>query len=315
MIPVPPSLARVPALERRAAVGALAMSVVLTTVKFWAYFLTNSAAVFSDAVESIVNVMASSFALYALALSHEPADRSHPYGHGKVEFLSASVEGGMIFVAGAVVLWRGVEALVQGSDVELSRAGGLGVWLLAATGAVNGLVGYVLLRIGKGRNSLALEADGRHLISDLVTTAGALASLGVVYLTGQTWLDAAAAVLIGLYLFWTAYGLLRQSTAGLMDEQDEGDDELINRLLESHVRGESEPKICSFHKVRHRHTGRLHWVDFHLRVPGSMSVFDGHRVACRIEEEIERALGEADATAHVEPCGKSGCPSCGAGAA
>jgi divalent metal cation (Fe/Co/Zn/Cd) transporter len=144
---------------------------------------------------------------------------------------------------------------------------------------------------------------------DLATgSAGVLLALGAVYVTGIKWLDPLCAGVVGLYLIWTAIGLLRKSTAGLMDEQDAADDDAIRSLLELHVSGEKLPKICSYEKLRHRHAGRMHWVDFHMRVPRNMTVFESHRIACAIEAEIEAGLGEADATAHVEPC--AGCGVC-----
>lgn len=302
-----PNLGRVPATERYAVMSALVISVVLTSVKFYAYYLTGSAAVFSDALESIVNVAASAFALYAIALSHEPADASHPYGHGKVEFLSATFEGGMIFVAGAVVVWRAVHELMVGPSVQEV---GLASLLLAGTAAVNGVAGTVLVRIGRRRSSLAIEADGHHLISDVVTTAGVLAALGLVWLTGRAWIDPVCALLVGAYLFRTSYMLLRSSTAGLMDEQDAKDDVLIRQILDRHVQAPSATAICSYHKLRHRHHGRMHWVDFHLQVPPRTTTFDAHEIAGAIEGEIEKALGDADATAHMEPCTETGCTRC-----
>lgn len=301
-----PQLDQVPAPEKYAAISAVVISLVLSAVKFWAYFLTDSAAVFSDAIESIVNVAASVFALYALALAHEPADEEHPYGHGKVEFLSATFEGGMIFAAAIAVLWNSIGQWLTGSDIARPAEGAA---LIGFTALVNGIAGFVLVRIGRRRGSLALEADGRHLVSDVVTSLGVLLSLALVYLTGQAWIDIACALLVVLYLFRTSYSLLRRSTAGLMDEQDAEDDLLLKDLLDKHVSGELTPRICSYHKLRHRHTGRYHWVDFHISVPENMSVGDSHAVASQIEGEMERALGEGDATAHIEPC--EGCDRCG----
>lgn len=282
------------------------VSVILTTAKFWAFYLTKSSAVFSDALESIVNVFASGFAVYAIALAHEPADQKHPYGHGKVEFFSAAIEGGMVFAAAMMIIVHAVTDLVEGASVHVSIPG---IVLLAGTAVVNGVVGLLLIRTGKRKNSLTLEADGKHVLSDVVTTAGVLVALGLVRATGQRWLDAACAIVVALYLVRVAYGLLRTSTAGLMDEQDLGDDAALRALLDRHVTGEKPPKICSYHKLRHRHAGRMHWVDFHVQVPPEMTVKDSHQIACELEYEIESGLGEADATAHVEPC--AGCEACG----
>ncbi len=299
-------LSRVPPAERNAIIASLVVSVIVAGLKFYAYFLTQSAGVFSDALESIVNVLTSGFAIYALGLAHEPADRDHPYGHGKVEFLSAAIEGGMIFGAGAIVIFHAVLDVAARHQPILSWPG---YAILAFTAVANALLGIVLVRVGRRKSSLTLEGDGRHVLSDVVTTAGVLAALGLVHLTGWGWLDPACGAVVGLYLVRVAYTLLRRSTAGLMDEQDSDDDAAITALLNQHVTGQAQPKICSFHKLRHRHAGRMHWVDFHMRVPRDMTVQESHQIACFIEREIEAALGEADATAHVEPCG--GCNVCG----
>jgi cation diffusion facilitator family transporter len=296
------------AVERRAALISLATSTLLLAIKFSAYFLTDSAAVFSDALESIVNVFASGFALYAIILAHAPADREHPYGHGKVEFLSAGFEGGMILAAALVILVRTMEAIRRGPQVEKIDAG---LALVAGAMLVNGLVGLFLIRSGKRHGSIALEADGKHLLSDAVTSAVVLVALAVYWITGWKWIDPIAALIVAAYIGWLGVGLLGASAAGLMDKQDAADDELIAGILDSHV-GPSgkEPRICSYHKLRHRHSGRYHWVDFHIMVPAGWDVARGHEVASAIEYEIEQALGEGNATAHVEPCLDPSCRSC-----
>jgi cation diffusion facilitator family transporter len=168
-----------------------------------------------------------------------------------------------------------------------------------------------LIRVGKSASSLTLEADGRHLISDAITTAVALAGLVIVKLTAMRAADPLAAIAVSLYIGWTGIGLIRRSAAGLMDEQDTSDTTILSQILNSHLGPNGkEPKICSYHKLRHRHTGRYHWVDFHIMVPGQWPVKRGHEVASAIEFEIENALGEGNATAHIEPCETSGCANC-----
>lgn len=277
-------------------------------VKFVAYAITGSAAVFSDALESIVNVLAGAFALYAVVLAHRPADTDHPYGHGKIEFLAAGFEGGMILLAAMVIVWRAVESIVHGPEVQRVDAG---LALMAVATAVNGGVGALLLRTGRRNGSIALEADGRHLLSDALTSVAVLAALAIVRLTGWTVVDPLAAVLVAAYLASIGVGLLRRSAAGLMDEQDVRDDELIRRILEAHAGPEAaEPRICGYHKLRHRHTGRYHWVDFHMLVPADWDVRRAHAAASALEGAIERALGIGDATAHVEPCESPRCAAC-----
>jgi cation diffusion facilitator family transporter len=158
---------------------------------------------------------------------------------------------------------------------------------------------------------MTLQADGMHLLSDALTSLGVLAALVAVRWTGKQWLDPLGAIGVSLYVFFQASLLLRRSAAGLMDEQDVTDAARLERLLDRHIgpKGQ-EPQICSYHKVRHRHSGRHHWVDFHIQVPARWDVEQGHRVATAIEMEIERELGQCNASAHVEPCVEPNCKSC-----
>ncbi len=278
-------------------------------VKFAAYFVTGSAAFFSDALETIVNVVAAVLALYALAVAHLPADADHPYGHGKIEFLSAGAEGSMVLLAGCIILVQAGHAQLHPSLV-VERLG-VGLALMASTLAVNGGVGMYLLRTGRRRDSATLSADGVHLLSDAIVSGVALAAVLAVRLTRQAWLDPVAALGIGLYVIWTGCRVVRRSAAGLMDEQDEADRRLLERILDGHLGPAGrQPRICSYHKLRHRHSGRYHWVDFHLVLPTRFGLEQGHSVASAIEHEIEQALGEGDATAHVEPCTGLRCSHC-----
>lgn len=300
----------VPREESRAAVLSLAVGTLLMGMKFAAYFLTGSAVVFSDAMESIVNVAAAAFALYSIVLAHQPADASHPYGHGKVEFFSGGFEGGMILVSAAVSVLKAADDLLRGPREAPSLAWGLA--LLAATLPVNGLVGLYLIRMGRRRGSVTLVADGHHLMTDVVTSVVALAALLVVRFTGWRYADPLAALAVSLYIGRTGLRLLRQAVGGLMDRQDVEDEALLRRILDSHLGPTGkEPRICGYHKLRHRHSGRYHWVDFHITVPAVWSIDQGHRVASTIEYEIEQALGQGNATAHVEPCREQTCPTCG----
>jgi cation diffusion facilitator family transporter len=305
-----------PHTPRPEAVAALASTLVgagLLAIKFLAYFYTNSAAIFSDAMESIVNVLASAFAVYALFYAHRPADREHPYGHGKIEFMSAGFEGGMIFVAALVIAYHAVEAALRRSPVQEL---GLGLGLMALAMVVNGATGAYLIRSGRKHNSLTLTADGKHLMSDAVTSAAAIVALVLVRLTGWTVVDPIFALLIAAYITYTAVGLMRAGAAGLLDQQDLEDEALLTKILDAHLAPDGkEPHICSYHKLRHRHSGRYHWVDFHLVVPPALTIDQGHAIASAIEYEIELALGEGNATAHVEPCTDVRCGRCGVGAA
>jgi cation diffusion facilitator family transporter len=303
-------LRHVPKPELGAAALALAVGIILLGIKFIAYVLTGSAAIFSDAMESIVNVLASGFALYSLSVAHQPADERHPYGHGKIEFLSAGFEGGMILLAAVVIAIKAID-LILFHTLDVHDIG-TGAALMGMAMAVNGVVGTYLVRTGRREGSITLVADGKHLFTDAVTSAAALVALGTVRYTGWAWADPAAAVLIAVYIAATGLHLLRHAYSGLMDEQDREDDRQIREILDGHLGPAGrEPRICSYHKLRHRHSGRYHWVDFHLVVDPDLNVSEGHRLASSIEHEIEQRLGAGNATAHVEPCTVAECAACG----
>lgn len=294
------------AVEHRAAIASVTIGVILLVIKFTAYALTGSTAIFSDALESIVNVLASCFALYAIRLAHRPADAEHPYGHGKVEFMSAGFEGGLIVVAALVIAAKAVDALFF-HPIELEQIG-LGLALTTIAMFANGGIGLYLIRLGRRSGSMTLEADGKHLLSDGLTSVAALVALGVVQLSGWSPADPIAALLMAVYIGRLGIDLIRRSFAGLMDEQDATDTRLLSGILDAHTGPEGRaPRICSYHKLRHRHAGRYHWVDFHLCVDPALNVERGHAIASAIEFEIEKALGEANATAHIEPCVDSAC--------
>jgi cation diffusion facilitator family transporter len=304
-------LRNVPTVEARAVGISLGVGIALLVLKFIAYFLTGSAAIFSDAVESIVNVLASGVAAYSLGLAHTPADAEHPYGHGKVEFMSAGFEGGMILLAAVVMSAKAIDAMLHPARTE---GLGIGICLMGVAMLINGGVGRYLIHLGRRRHALTLEADGHHLMSDAVTSLVATGALIAVTLTKWHWIDPIAALGIAFYVGWMGIGLLKRSAAGLMDQQDMDDEQVMKTILDSHV-GDAgvEPRICGYHKLRHRHSGRYVWIDVHITVPGALSVREGHDIASVIEGEIERRLGESDATAHIEPC--PGCPRCPQGGA
>ena len=303
------ALLRIPKAERRAAALSLVTGVVLLAIKFFAYWLTGSAAVFSDAMESIVNVMASLVALYALAVAHRPPDKEHPYGHGKIEFVSAGFEGGMILLAAVFIAVSTLDTLLFRGLAHQELEAGLLLVTLATL--INGGVGFYLIAIGRRQSSPTLVADGRHLLADAVTSVAVLAALGLVKLTNMPLADPIVALCIACYIGYTGLRLLRESAAGLMDEQDLADEDALESILRRHLPGGDErPTICSYHKLRHRHSGRYHWVDFHLVVPSAMSVAQGHAIASHIEYEMERTLGEGNASAHIEPCVTGTCSRC-----
>lgn len=280
---------------------------VLLAIKFYAYWLTESSAIFSDAVESIVNVLASMVALWALSLAHTPADERHPYGHGKVEFMSAGLEGAMILIASVFIFIRTIDVLLF-HELETQQLN-VGLVLIVLAMLINGAVGWMLIRTGRKQKSLALEADGYHLLSDAVTSVAVLVGLAIVKVTQFAYADPIVAILIAFYIGYAGVRLLSQSFGGLMDAQDLADEQELSRILDTHVAG-TEPAICGYHKLRHRHSGRYHWVDFHITVPRGLTIAEGHHIASAIEYEMELTLGEGNATAHVEPCHDPTCARC-----
>ena len=214
----------------RAGLISLAVSVVLLGAKYVAYRLTGSTAILSDALESIVNVVAAVFALGGLLFAGRPADRNHPYGHGKIEFFSAAFEGGLIAFAAVLIIYEVVLSLLRGVEVRQLEAG-LGIVLGA--GLVNLLLGVFLVRTGRRHSSLTLVADGQHVLSDFWTSIGIVAGLVLVRVTGLAWLDPVVAALVALNLMWTGARLVRQAAGGLLDEEDTA---LLDRLLASYSR-------------------------------------------------------------------------------
>ncbi|MBI1338186.1 MAG: cation diffusion facilitator family transporter [Phycisphaera sp.] len=267
-------------------------------LKAGVFILTDSAAVLSDALESIINVAAAGMMLYSIHLANRPADRDHPYGHGKVEFMAVGLEGWMILIAGVVIAFEATRRLVTGhypqDRLELGSYCMAGIALLTL-----GLAIYVHV-MGKKFDNATILADAKHLFTDAFSTLGVLAGLVLVQWTGKSWLDPLVAIFMSALILFTSWRLLWHSIGGLMDKQDTADDKAIRTILDEEV---SSGSIKAYHKVRHRHSGSFHWVDMHIQVDPDMNVRDSHALASRIEGRIETLLGQANATAHVEPFG------------
>ena len=288
----------------------LAVGFVLMGVKFFAYYLTRSAAIFSDALENIVNVFSSGFAMYAVLLAHRPADKEHPYGHGKIEFFSAGFEGGMILLAAVLIVGAGggVASSLRARTQDLTcgpAADGRRDARLRGAGAVPACAS------GGGPGRSRWRRTAQHLLSRRrhQRRRRRRAARRPGHRLG--WVDPVGGAGGGRVHRVAGARPAARSAAGLMDEQDAADARLLRRILDAHTGPRRpSPAICSYHKLRHRHSGRYHWVDFHIVVPAWWDVAPGHRVASTIEYEIEQALGEGNATAHVEPCTLPACPRC-----
>jgi len=282
----------------------LLISLALLAVKFQAYRLTGSTAILSDALESIVNVVAAIFALGALVFAGRPADRNHPYGHGKMEFLSAAFEGGLIAFAAVLIVYEVVQALLYGVSL---RALDTGVAVVLGAGLVNLALGVYLVRTGRRYDSITLVADGRHVMADFYTSAGIGVGLLLVRVTGFGWLDPLVAAVVALNLLWTGLRLVRQAAAGLLDEEDPA---LLGRLvdvLQPHL-GEG---VIRVHHLRAIRSGRVHHVDAHLVVPEFWSVERSHELAEQLGERVMKDLGvEGEMTLHTDPCHRIYCRMC-----
>ncbi|MFW6059307.1 MAG: cation diffusion facilitator family transporter, partial [Phycisphaeraceae bacterium] len=279
---------------KRTAQYALLAGIIIALLKFGVFWLTNSVAVLSDALESIINITAAGVMLYTIHYSNRPADREHPYGHGKIEFLAVGLEGWLILLAAVVIAFEAIRRLFTAPELNLDT----GIWLLAGVGVLDGILAAYVWRAGRRYQNAVLQADGKHLITDVASTAGVVVGLVLVQWTGWQRLDSFVAIVMAALILAASWRLLWQSFHGLMDHADPEDDRAIIDILNDEVRA---GQIHGYHKVRHRHTGPFHWVDMHLQVDGDMTVTDGHELASRIEGRIEQRLGRANATAHLEP--------------
>lgn len=275
---------------------ALSILAALVTIgmKSTAYFLTDSVGLLSDALESCVNLFAAVAAYLALWYAAKPADPGHTYGHEKIEYLSSGLEGALILVAGLVTAGYALYRLLHPEPLEALEIGTLVA--LAASG-VNLVVARILLVQGRKHRSIVLEADGKHLMSDVWTSVGVVCGLGLVMLTGWTPLDSLLAIAVGLNIMWTGGELIRRSFDGLMDHAipAEEQDRIRNIIRET------LPAGADFHGLRTRRAGARRFIEFHLLIDGDMSVRDAHHVAHRVEEALVAALPGLEVTTHVEP--------------
>jgi cation diffusion facilitator family transporter len=288
----------------RAGAISLAVSVVLLAAKYQAYLLTGSTAILSDALESIVNVAAAVFALGCLIFAGRPADRNHPYGHGKIEFFSAAFEGGLIAFAAVVIIYEVIQTLIRGADVRRLE---WGLLIVLAAGIVNLVLGWFLTRTGRQHDSLTLVADGQHVLSDFYTSAGIVVGLVLVRLTGVSWIDPLVAAVVALNLMWTGARLVRRAAGGLLDEEDTA---LLNRLIEL-LRGHVGQAVIRVHHLRAIRAGRFHHVDAHLVVPEFWSVNQAHELAEDLARQVIQELGvEGELSFHTDPCHRAYCAMC-----
>jgi cation diffusion facilitator family transporter len=289
--------AAIPLLQLVAA-GSIAVGMLVLGLKLVAWWMTGSIALYSDALESTVNIATAIAAFIAIRVASRPADARHPYGHHKAEFFSAVVEGVMIVVAALLILREAYFGFLDPRPLE-APLGGLLVNLLA--GAVNAAWCVVLLTQGRRRRSPALVADGKHLLSDVVSSVGVTAGVLLALLTGWAVLDPALAAIVALNILWSGWKVLASSIGGLMDEAVP-DDVLgrIRTIISDHATGAIEA-----HDLRTRHAGRMTFIDFHLVVDGQTPVAAAHDICDRIEKALKDEVADAQITIHVEPENKA----------
>ena len=280
------------------------VSVLLLAIKFIAYYTTHSVAILTDALESIVNVVAGFIGLYSLYVAAKPRDDDHPYGHGKAEFLSAAVEGTLIGSAGAIILYKAIQNVIN--PVELHKID-YGIWLVAATAIVNFIVGYFCLQTGRKNNSLALVASGKHLQTDTWSTVGIIAGLLLLYFTGYKWIDSAVAILFGIYIIFTGYTIVRRSIAGIMDEADA---KLLTKMVQVLDLNRRENWI-DLHNLRVIKYGSVLHMDCHLTVPWFLNVHEAHREIDALAELVRKDFGESlELFVHSDGCLPFSCRIC-----
>ena len=263
-----------------------ALSVVLFVVKIIAYYLTNSLTILSDALESIVNVLAGFIGLYSLYVAAKPKDLEHPYGHGKAEFISAAVEGGLIVAAGLLIMYEAVLNFIKNKPLEALDTG---LWLIAATAVLNWVAGFICEQIGKRNNSLALQASGKHLQIDTYSTLAIILTLALILITHFVWLDKIVASGLGLFVMFNGYKIVRKSIAGIMDEADM---ELLKRMVNL-LNKNRQPNWIDIHNLRIIKYGSVLHIDCHLTVPFYLNVLEAHEEVDALQQLIKSEFGDA----------------------
>lgn len=292
--------------RRRAAILSVSVGVMMLLLKFGGYLLTHSAAILSDAIESIVHIVATSAALVSVILAARPASRRFPYGYGKVEYFSAGVEGGMIVLAAVAIIYSAVTDLVGGGGL---REGSIdtGVMVVGAASVINLALGWYLVRVGKRTSSLTLEADGKHILTDSITSFGVLAGLGLVLLTDIRALDPIVAILVAVNIIFTGWKLLRESVRGLMNESDP---DTLERTVATLQRSRTDDMI-ELHRLRAWRAGNRRFIDFHLRLPCYLGLQQAHEYQHSIADVLREEFDEeSELFIHLDPCTTHYCSIC-----
>ncbi len=274
----------------------LIIGIFILVIKFIAWYLTHSNAILTDALESIVNVVAGAFALASIYYASLPKDENHPYGHGKIEFLSAGFEGGLVFIAGILIIINSTYAFFQPVKIHSIETG---VWLSTVTGMMNFVMGRILVKKGTDSNSLLMIANGKHLLSDTLSSIGLVFGLAVIYFTGLYWLDQVIAIVFGLIILKTGFGLLKKSVNSLLDEADY---EKLQMLI-SQLQKDRREKWIDIHNLRVIKYGANLHVDCHITLPWYEPLESAHSEVSAVEQLIKENLGnDVEFFIHADPC-------------
>jgi cation diffusion facilitator family transporter len=290
-------------LNRRAAKISLIAGVVIFIIKFAAFLVTDSTAIFSDAAESIINIVAASVALYSIIISSKPADKDHPYGHGKIEYFSAGFEGLLIAIAGLVIIYSGIEKIIIGAEPTKL---GIGILLLGVSSAANLALSLYISKIGKATNSLTLIADAKHILADVYTSFGIIVGLGVVMLTDIPIFDPIIAIIVAVNILFTGYKLVRESVGGLMNEVDTETMKVISDKILS-IR---KPEWIDIHELRFWKSATQIFIDFHLVLPYYFTIKEAHKSDDLVVKEMRKILPDAQMKIHLDYCDYELCKFC-----
>ena len=280
------------------------VAVILFFLKLTAYYVTQSVAVLTDALESTVNVIAGFIALYSLYVAAKPRDKDHPYGHGKAEFLSAAVEGALVVMAGLIIIYQAVVDFIHPHPLQKLDKG---IYIVAFTAVINFIVGTICIRKGKQNNSMALQAGGRHLQSDTYSTIGSIVGLVIIWYTKLVWLDSIISIIFSGIILYTGYHILRRSVAGIMDEADL---QLLQDMI-SYVNAHRRTNWIDIHNLRVIKYGGLLHVDCHLTVPWYLNVLEAHAEVDALTALIRQKFGESmEFFVHTDACLDFSCRIC-----
>jgi len=282
----------------------LTISFILLAGKFLAYHLTNSVGILTDAMESIVNVIAGAISLYSLYISSKPKDDDHPYGHGKIEQISASIEGILIITAGGIIIFEGINRIFEPAAIQKLD---IGIIIVAGAGLINYLLGWYSIKVGKKHDSMALISSGKHLQSDTFSSIGLVLGLILLYLTHISWIDSALAIIFGGIILITGIGILRKTIGNLMDKADKK----VLILLHQSITRNRKDDWMDIHNLKIIKNGTTHYIDCDLTLPWYYNIRQSHDACDELERIIEIELpNRIQLSVHSDPCNETQCKNC-----